>query len=76
MAATVSFATINVITRKADRGNSTAVRMETDTLGERHISLTQSLNLPRGYSLLLSGSAFNDLGQHDIVYRRSQHAGE
>ena len=60
------FATINVITRKADRGNSTAVRMETDTLGARHISLTQSLNLPRGYSLLLSGSAFNDIGQHDI----------
>jgi len=61
-------ATINVITKKAGVEPGTSARMETGSMGEKRLTVTGSFNLPRGMSLLTSGTVFNDAGQHDIYF--------
>ena len=59
-------ATINVITRNPDKEHGTTVNMETDSFGEKKVTVTSARHLFRDSSLLVSGSAFNTSGQPDI----------
>ena len=59
-------ATINVITKSPSREQGTSVRTETDSLGMRKATLTQTVRLGGNNSLLVSGTVFNSSGQHDI----------
>lgn len=59
-------ATINVITRRPDSSNQTSVRLETDSLGSRKATLTQSVHLPGKRSLMFSGTVLNDAGVQDL----------
>ncbi len=59
-------ATINVITKRPARDNASMVHGETDTLGERHLQLAQSLNFAGNDALLISGTVFNNIGQRDL----------
>ena len=55
-------ANINVVTRSPVDGERMRAAMETDSAGERKLSLSSSLYLGRGANLLVSGSAFNNTG--------------
>lgn len=62
-------ATINVITKAPGTGDSgTSVRLEAGGLGEKKVTATTSVKLPKGMSALASGSVFNNGGQHDIFF--------
>jgi iron complex outermembrane receptor protein len=58
-------ATINVITKDPAHEHGTSVQTETDTLGEKKVTVTQAIHLGAA-SLLLSGTAFNTSGASDI----------
>ncbi|HUI54049.1 MAG TPA: TonB-dependent receptor [Bryobacteraceae bacterium] len=55
-------ANINVVTRSPVDAERLRVSAETDSQGERKLSLASSLYLGAGANLLLSGSAFNNAG--------------
>jgi outer membrane receptor for ferrienterochelin and colicins len=55
-------ANINVVTHSPVDAERLRASIETDSAGERKLSLSASLNLGRGANLLIAGSAFNNLG--------------
>jgi iron complex outermembrane receptor protein len=59
-------ATINVITKNPDKEHGTTVHMETDTFGEKKVTVTTGRHLFQDSSLLISGTVFNTSGQPDI----------
>lgn len=61
-------ATINVITKRPGSEAGASLRAEAGTLGEKRATATASYGLPRGISLIASGTLFNDAGQHDIYF--------
>jgi len=62
------FLTINVVTFSPEELNGTAVRTETGSFGEKKLQATTSTSIGHGATLLLSGSLFNDTGQHSIYF--------
>jgi outer membrane receptor for ferrienterochelin and colicins len=62
------FLTINVVTFSPEELKTTEARAEVDSLGEKKFQATTSMALGRGVMLLLSGSLFNDSGQHSIYF--------
>jgi iron complex outermembrane receptor protein len=61
-------ATINVITRKPADTHGSAVRFETDSLGERKAVASTAVALPKGANLLFSTSVFNNAGAHELYF--------
>src|ERR1017187_10087141 len=55
-------ANINVVTRSPVDGERLRVAAETDSFGERKLSVASSLYLGGGANLLISGSVFNNIG--------------
>jgi outer membrane receptor for ferrienterochelin and colicins len=55
-------ANINVVTRSPVDGERLRVAAETDSFGERKLSVASSLYLGGGANLLVSGSVFNNIG--------------
>jgi outer membrane receptor protein involved in Fe transport len=55
-------ANINVVTRSPVDGERLRVAAETDSFGERKLSVASSLYLGSGANLLVSGSVFNNIG--------------
>jgi len=60
-------ATINVITKRPAEVQGTAVRVETDSLGERKIQASTSVPV-RKANLLFSASVFNNVGAHQLYF--------
>jgi iron complex outermembrane receptor protein len=60
------FATINVVTISPEEFGGTQVRAETGTLGEKKLQAASSMPLGHGATLLLSGTLYNDAGEHSI----------
>ncbi len=61
------FLTINVVTFFPEELN-TEVRTEAGSLGEKKLQAMTFIALGHGATLLLSGSLFNDAGQHSIYF--------
>jgi outer membrane receptor protein involved in Fe transport len=61
-------ATINVITRRPSDVHGTSVRSEIDSLGERKLEANTAVALGRGANLLISGSAYNNAGAHELYF--------
>ena len=55
-------ANINIVTRSPVDADRLRASAETDSAGERKLSLASSLNLGHGANLLVSASVFNNLG--------------
>ena len=55
-------ANINVVTRSPVDGEKLRVSTETDTAGERKVTVASSVYLGKGANLLISGSVFNNTG--------------
>jgi outer membrane receptor for ferrienterochelin and colicins len=55
-------ANINIVTRSPVDADRLRASAETDSAGERKLSLSTAMNLGHGANLLISGSAFNNLG--------------
>ena len=62
------FLTINVVTFSPEKLKAAEVHAEAGSLGEKKLQAMTSMSLPHGASLLLSGSLFNDAGQHSIYF--------
>jgi outer membrane receptor for ferrienterochelin and colicins len=62
------FLTINVVTFSPEELKTTEARAETDSFGEKKFQAMTSMSLGHGATLLLSGSLFNDSGQHSIYF--------
>jgi iron complex outermembrane receptor protein len=60
------FLTINVVTFSPEELSAAEIHTEAGSLGEKKLQAMTSVPLPHGASLLLSGSLFNDSGQHSI----------
>jgi len=65
------FLTINVVTFSPDELKTTQVRTEAGSPGEKKLQATTSMSLGGGATLLLSGSLFNDAGQHSIFFPKT-----
>ena len=61
-------ATINVITKHPRDVKGTQIRIDTDSLGERKIQASTSLQLGPTANLLFSTSVFNNTGAHDLYF--------
>jgi outer membrane receptor protein involved in Fe transport len=57
------FATINIVTKSPVEYEPVRVSAETDSFGERKVSVSSSQYLGRGANLLVSASMFNNAGQ-------------
>jgi outer membrane receptor for ferrienterochelin and colicins len=57
------FATINIVTKSPVEYEAFRAVAETDNFGERRVHLSTSQYLGKGVNLLLSASAFNNVGQ-------------
>ncbi|MBI3696415.1 MAG: TonB-dependent receptor [Acidobacteria bacterium] len=57
------FATVNVVTKSPVDQTGVRTSTETDSLGERKVLVSGSMNLGKGANLLLAGSFFNNGGQ-------------
>src|ERR1022692_2835738 len=55
-------ANINIVTRSPVDADRLRASAETDSAGQRKLSLAASMNLGRGANLLISASVFNNLG--------------
>jgi len=62
------FLTINVVTFSPEELKATEARAEVGSFGEKKFQAMTSLALGHGATLLLSGSLFNDAGQHSIYF--------
>jgi iron complex outermembrane receptor protein len=68
------FLTINVVTFSPDELNAAEIHTEVGSDGARKLQAMTSLSLPHGASLLLSGSLFNDAGEHSIYFPENDSA--
>ena len=59
-------ATINVITKSPGHERETVVRVETNTLAEKKLTISQIVPLSSTNTMLLSGTVFNTAGLHSI----------
>ncbi|HXJ38813.1 MAG TPA: TonB-dependent receptor, partial [Bryobacteraceae bacterium] len=62
------FLTINVVTFSPEELSAAEIHTESGSLGEKKIQAMTSVSLPHGALLLLSGSVFNDNGDHSIYF--------